>query len=252
MTRALWIEAILVTLVAAAAVAAVPFAAGEWAWSWDGLNHHVYLGLIAESPRWRLDVEAASAQSYQYPYLYWPVYRLSQLDIGGVWAGALWSAALAALVVPPLWLTSRRLLQSAEQPAAQAIFERVAACVLALLSIVVLAALNTTANDVLAMVPLLWAVAITTVERPGNRRIAVAAALWGISVAFKLSHALAVPLVLVWWWYGPGWPLPWRRGALIAVSAAFGYVLVYAPWGWQLWRETGNPFHPFLHGLFAR
>lgn len=251
MTRALWIEVVLVTLAAAAAVAAVPLAAGQWAWSWDGLNHHVYLGLIAESPRWHLDVAAASVQTYQYPYLYWPVYRLSQLDIGGAHAGALWSAALATLIMPPVWLAARRLLP-AEGSRAQAVFERVAACALALASVVVLAAINTTANDLLAAVPLLWAIALMCADQPSDRRAAFAAALWGVSIAFKLSHALAAPMALVWWWRHPGWPLPWRRGALIAAGVIAGYAVAHAPWGWQMWLETGNPFHPFLGQFFGR
>lgn len=250
MTRALWLEAALITLVAAAAAAWVPLHAGEWAWSWDGLNHHVYLGLIAEQPRWHLDVAAASVQTYQYPYLYWPVYRLSLLDIGGARAGALWSGFLALMVVPPVWLTAWRLLPAEGSPV-QAIFERVAACALALASVVVLAAMNTTANDLLAAVPLLWAIALMTAEAPSDRRAALAAALWGVSVAFKLSHALAVPLVVVWWWRSGGWPLPWRRGALIGLGAAVGYALAHAPWGWQMWQETGNPFHPFLGSFFG-
>lgn len=251
MTRAHWIEAILVTLAAAVAAAAVPLHAGEWAWSWDGLNHHVYLGLIAESPRWHLDVAAASVQSYQYPYLYWPVYRLSQLDIGGAWAGALWSAAMASLIVPPVWLASWRLLPAESTPA-QAAFERIAACALALASVVVLSALNTTANDLLAAVPLLWGIALMTTARPSDARAGLAAALWGVSTAFKLSHVLAVPLLAVWWWQEPGRPPRWRRGLLIAACATAGFLLAHAPWGWQLWREIGNPFYPFLEALFRR
>lgn len=250
MTRAHWLEAALVTLLAALAAAMVPLHAGEWSLSWDALNHHVYLGLIAQSPRWHLDVAAASVQTYQYPYLYWPVYRLSQLDIDGAWAGALWSAGLTAVVVPPVWLAAWRLLPAEGTPA-QAVFERVAACALALASVVVLAALNTTANDLLAATPLLWAVALMAHEQPSDRRAAAAAALWGISVAFKLSHALAAPLALLWWWRTPGWPLPWRRGVFIALGAAGGYLVAYAPWGWQMWRETGNSFYPFFGQFFG-
>jgi hypothetical protein len=249
MTRALWIEATLVSLAAAVAVALVPLTAGEWGWSWDALNHHIYLGLFAESPRWHLDVVAASTQSYQYPYLYWPVYRLSLLDIGGARAGAIWSAALALLVVPPVWFAAWRLLPP-EGLRTQAIFERTAACALALSSVVVLSAFNTTANDLLGSVPLLWAVALMTVERPGDARAGWAAALWGASAAFKLSNALAIPLLLVWWWQRPGWPLHPRRGLIIGIAATLGYALIWAPWGWQLWLHTGNPFYPFFGHLF--
>ncbi len=250
MTRAERVELVVVTAVAAALTAALPLHAGEWGLSWDALNHHFYLGLISESPRWHLDVTAASVQGWQYPYLYWPVYRLALLPIPGEVAGALWSALLVALLVPPLWLASRRLLPADGHPA-QAAFERLAACVLALLSLVVLSAIGTTANDPLSTVPLLWAVAVMAVAGASNRRAAGAAALWGVSVAFKLSNALAVPLLLVWWWRRPGGPLPWRRGVALAGGATAGFVVAYAPWGWQLWQQMGNPFYPLLQGLFG-
>jgi hypothetical protein len=254
MTRAHWVELLVVTALCAALVASMPLHAGVWGWSWDALNHHVYLGLISESPRWHLDVTAASVQSWQYPYLYWPVYRLTLLPLHGAVVGALWGAFLCALIVPPIWLTSLRLLPRADPTrngAAQAIFERSAACALALMSVVVLSSLGTTANDPLATVPLLWALAVMAAPTPSNRRAAAAAALWGVSAAFKLSNALAIPLLLVWWWRTPGWPLPLRRGLGIGAGALTGFVLAYAPWGWQLWRHMGNPFYPFFKSVFG-
>lgn len=249
MTRAQWAELVGVTALCAALVAALPLHAGVWGWSWDALNHHIYLGLISESPRWHLDVTAASVQGWQYPYLYWPVYRLALLPLDGAVAGALWSAFLCTLIVPPIWVTSLRLLPRVDMRptgAVQSAFERSAACVLALLSLVVLSSLGTTANDPLAAVPLLWALALMAAPVASDRRAAAAAALWGISCAFKLSNALAIPLLLVWWWCGPGWPLPLRRGLGLALGALAGFALAYAPWGWQLWQQTGNPFYPFF------
>ncbi len=245
-----WLEAALVTLLAAMACACMPLYAGVWAFSWDALNHHVYLGLVAEQSRWHLDVRAANSQTYQYPYLYWPVYRLSMLEIDGAWAGALWSAALAALIVPPVWLASWHLLPR-QGSHAQALFERVMAVALALCSIVVLAALNTTANDPLAAVPLLWAVALMCASQPTATRAALAAALLGVAIAFKLSHVLALPLLAVWWWQARSTAKPLRLVATLGGSCALGYAAAYAPWGWQLWRHMGNPFHPVLPSLFG-
>jgi len=266
MKPALWAELALVTLASMAAVAAVPLVAGEWGWSWDALNHHVYLGLISESPRWHLDVMAASVQGWQYPYLYWPVYQLAQWRISGPTAGALWSALLAALVVPPVWLMSLRLLQGpAAQPEAhsanarvhlwpswaQALFERCCATALALSSVVVLSAMGTTSNDPLAAVPLLWAIALMLQPLPSNRRAALAAALWAVAVAFKPTAVLAAPLLLVWWWAPGGTQALMRRGAVMAMGGTLGFALAYLPWGWQLWQQTGNPVYPFLPGWFG-
>jgi hypothetical protein len=254
MTRALWLELATLTLLAATAAAAVPLSAGEWAWSWDALNHHIYLGAIAQHPRWHLDVVAASVQSYQYPYLYWPVYWLSTQPVSGATAGAIWGASLAALLLVPTWLASLHLLRADSGPW-QARFDRSAACALALSSILVLAALNTTANDPLTAVPLLWAVALMARPAPGSGRAAGAAALWGVATAFKLSNGLFLPLLLLWWWVPPSGRAPWwwlRRGLGIAAGASLGFVLTYAPWGWQLWQHTGNPFYPLFGGIFGR
>jgi hypothetical protein len=251
MTRALWFELLALTCLVAVLAAAVILSAGEWAWSWDALNHHIYLGMIAESPRWQLDVLAASAQGYQYPYLYWPVYRISLLPLSGAQSGAIWSAFQAMLLLPPVWLASRYLLPP-QGSATQAIFERIAACMLAASSLVVLAAITTTANDPIASVPLLWAFAIMVTPQPvSGRRAAWAAALWGVSAAFKWSNCLALPLLLLWWWNGERPGLGLRRAALMALAATAGFVVAYAPWGWQLWRHTGNPFHPHFSGLFG-
>jgi hypothetical protein len=242
------IEVVLLTALAAAAAAAVPLNAGVWAWSWDALNHHVYLGYIAEHPRWHLDVVAASVQSWQYPYLYWPVYRLSQLDIGGAAAGAIWGGFLAILLTPPIWVLSWRLLRNDAQPRWQAVFERVASCALAACSVLVLSAINTTANDPLASVPLLWALALMAAPRASDASAAWAGSLWGVAVAFKLSNLLALPLLALWWWSDSSPRLRWRRGIAIAMAAIAGFTLAYAPWGWQLWRYTGSAFHPLVPG----
>jgi hypothetical protein len=152
-------------------------------------------------------------------------------------------------MVPPIWLLSFHLLPQAG-PARQAIFERGAAVVLAFSSVLVLGGLGTTANDPLASVPLLWALALMGVDTPSDRRAAAAAALWGVAAAFKLSNALALPLLFVWWWRRPGWPLPLTRGAWIAAGSITGFTLAYLPWGWQLWQQTGNPFYPFFGRFF--
>lgn len=245
MGRRHWLELAALTALASLLAAGSIASEGEWSWSWDALNHHIYLGLIAQSPRWHLDVLAASVQGYQYPYLYWPVYWLSTLPISGATAGALWAAFQAAMLLPPVWLASYHLLPQQGRPG-QAVFERVAACALAFSSIVVLAGMGTTSNDPMASVPLVWACALMCA--PGeisDRRAAWAAALWGLSTAFKFSHGLALPLLFLWWWRGSRPGLDGRRGLRMALAASVGFSLAYAPWGWQLWRQTGNPLYPY-------
>lgn len=248
MTRALVLEALLLTLIAAAAAASIPLSTGYLAWSWDALNHHIYLGLTAESPRWDLDVAAASFQSYQYPYLYWPVYRMALWTGPGSTVAAAWSAFQAAMLLLPVWLISKRLMPDVQ--GFEGIALRTLACLLAGMSTLVLVCLETTSNDLMAAVPLLWAVAVSLRPDGADRSAALAAALWGVSAAFKLSNGMFLPVLLLWWWR-PGWRFPLRRGLGIAAGAALGFVLAYGPWGWQLWALTGNPFYPYLGRWFA-
>lgn len=251
MTHRLRMELLLLTSLAALAAAALPLMAGQWAWSWDALNHHVYLGLIAEHPRWHLDVMPASYQTYQYPFLYWPVYRLSLLDGSGAWIGAFWSAFQAACLMPPVWKLTLHLLPE-DGAVLGSVVERSLACLLAFMSMVVISSLQTTANDLLAAVPLLWALALWTHPSRNLARAACAAACLGVALAFKLSNALFLPLLLVWWWRpGDRLPVVWQRGCAHAVGATLGFGLAYAPWGWQLWGLTGNPFYPYLGHWFG-
>ncbi len=250
MTRAQAIELALLTLLAAATAAALPLSAGYFAWSWDALNHHIYLGMTAEHPRWDLDVIAANYQTYQYPYLYWPVYRLSLLDTTGAWVGAGWSAFQAAMLLPPVWWICLRLLPQ-QGAVLSGWLERSVACLLAFMSLVVLAGVESTANDPLAAVPVLWALALS-LELPARRwQAAAAAALLGVSAALKLSNGLFLPLLLVWLWTPGGPRLPWRRALALGLGYGLGFGLLYAPWGWQLWRNTGNPFYPYMAQYFG-
>lgn len=250
MTRARATELLLLTLLATAGAAALALSQGQLAWSWDALNHHIYLGLIAEHPRWDLDVIPASYQSYQYPYLYWPVYRLSQWDLPGPVLGAAWAGFQAAWLLPPLWVICLRLLPDQGSILIGALW-RTAACALGALSLVLLASLQTTANDALAAVPLLWAIAVGLQEEPTDRQAFVAAALWGVSAAFKLSNGLFIFWLLLWWWVPrrPHWPL--RRGLALSLGAVAGFGIAYAPWGLQLWHVTGNPFYPNFLSVFG-
>jgi hypothetical protein len=249
-TRAEALELLLVTLLAAAAAAALPLSAGQFGWSWDALNHHVYLGLVAESPRWHLDVLPASYQTYQYPYLYWPVYRLSQWQGPVLVGAALWSAFQASMLMLPTWFVCDRLLRAPGAVRTLAPL-RLAACLAAVMSLVTLAGLETTSNDLLAAVPMLWAIAVSLGQPFDHRRACGAAVLCGVATAFKLSNAIFLPWLLLWWWVPtrPHWP--WRRALALAIGAVTGFGVAYAPWGWQLWRATGNPFHPYFAALFG-
>lgn len=246
--RRLMVEGMLVTVLLACVAAFLVYERGYFSWSFDAINHHIYLGYIAEHPRWHLDVTAAGSQSYQYPYLYWPVYRMSLLSGDGATIAALWAGLQAALLATPLWLLCVRLLPSGGSVVRTGA-ERLGAVLLGFSSVPALAALGTTANDAIAAVPVLWAVALWAVPTPNAGRCVAAAALLGVGIAFKLSNVVYLPLLLAFAWTSPWRAHVWRL-VVAGSSMLAGFVVLYSPWGWQLWRHTGNPFHPYLQSVF--
>jgi hypothetical protein len=243
----------IVWLLGALALASVPIVQGQSSVIWDALNHHIYLGWIAEHPRFDRDFMAAGWQSFQYPYVYWPAYKLAAAGLSGVPAGVA-LAFLQSLAVPPLWLVSRSLCPGER---IEDIALRVLGVALALAGAVTLSLLDTTSNDLLAGIPLIWAVALGLQANEGgdparSLRLAVLSGVFaGISVAFKLSNgplALVLPLL---WAIGPGG----LRAAAIRVLLAgtvtvLAFIVAYAPWGWQMWQQFGNPFYPLYTHWF--
>jgi hypothetical protein len=249
-------ELALVVALAWAAFAAIPLALGEIGLGWDALNHHIYLGWTAQEGRFDRDFMAASGQSYQYPYLYWPVYKLALAGASGKWAGAV-LASLHVAVVPAVWLLARACIS---EHSWYGFFMRMAGVVLGFQSIVVLSLFDSTSNDLLAATPLVWSIALALAPldaaRPAwltTQRATVASGLLaGIALAFKLSNgplAIVMPLL---WLVPPGSALQRLRLALAGCAATLaGFGLFYGYWGWQLWLFHGNPMYPFLEGWFS-
>ena len=228
------------------AFVAIPLALGEIGLSWDALNHHIYLGWTAQSPRFDRDMFAAAGQTTQFPYLYWPVYKLYALDVPGKWAGAV-LATLYLAAVPPVWLVANACIPG-DRP-----FERLMrllAVILAFATGVMLSLFDSTSNDLLAAAPLAWAVAFGL--HPDRRGIALSGLCAGTAVAFKLSNG-PIAIVLPLLWLMGSQPLKLKMINLMVGIAALlvGLVVVYGFWGWQLWSHFGNPIYPFYDHWFA-
>jgi hypothetical protein len=249
-------ELSVLLLVTWLAFISVPLSLGGIGLSWDALNHHVYLGWIADEPRFNRDFLAASYQSFQYPYLYWPVYKLAQSGLSGQWAGAI-LVSLNIAVVPALWLLARTGIPERSWYGSAM---RLLAIALAFLGSVVLSMFDATANDLLAAIPLVWAVALAmepwSMQRPRwattRRLILLSGFCSGTAVAFKLSNGpLAVVIPLLWAW--PGSSLRERAAHVMwgSLAAVTGFILLYGYWGWQLWIHYGNPIYPFYGNWFG-
>lgn len=246
-------EGWLVYSLGALAFVAIPLWLGYLGLSWDAVNHHIYLGWTAEHPRFDRDYLAAAYQSYQFPYLYWPFYKLAVLGVRGGTAGMV-LALLHSAAIPAVWMIARYCIPG------QDLFHaamRAAAVLLAFMSGVILSLFDSTSNDLMASIPLLWAYALglrpLADERASPLRSAVASgALAGVSVAFKLSNGfLVIALPLLWVWAdGSLWA---RIGRCVAAGFLLlvGFVLCYGYWGWQLWAHYGNPVYPLYDPVFA-
>lgn len=244
-----WIVMVLGVL----AFVAIPIWLGRVGISWDAVNHHFYLGWTAEHPRFDKDYLAASYQAYQYPYLYWPVYKLAMLGTSGTVAGVV-LALLHATAIPAAWLIARSCIPGEDLFAAGM---RALAVLLAFLTAAVLSLFDATSNDLMAGIPLLWAYALALgpVAQPSvpALRFAVGSGvLAGMAVAFKLSNGpLALMLPILWLW-APG-TLGARLGRCLLAGLAVlaSCALFYGYWGWQLWTHFGNPIYPLYDGSFA-
>ena len=244
-------EPVLVFVACLLALTAVPIALGHIGLSWDALNHHIYLGWTADRPRFDRDYLAASYQSYQYPYLYWPVYKLATLGANGVVAGVVLTQ-LHLTVAPALWKLSRSCIPGREW---FDVLMRAVAVALAFMGGVVLSMLDSTSNDLLSAIPLVWAIALlvealarpTHSESAFRKTVVLSGLLAGASVAFKLSNApIAILLPMLWAWRGTGGGGRLRTVLLGGIAGVLGFVVAYGYWGWLLWTNFGNPFYPFF------
>jgi hypothetical protein len=138
---------------------------------------------------------------------------------------------------------------------------RITAVVLGFSGELLLSLLDTTANDGLAAVPFVWAVALALLgaapeSRPAwltpARCVALSGLTLGIAVAFKFSNGpLAVVMPLLWLACAQAW-----RGRVLQVVRAgawsfAGFMLAYGWWGYMLWQHFGNPMYPFVLPGFA-
>jgi hypothetical protein len=245
-------ESWVVYLLGAGAFGAIPLSLGYLGLSWDALNHHIYLGWVAERPRFDRDYVAAGYQAYQFPYLYWPFYKLAMMGLSGATAGLV-LALLHSLAIPPTWLMARSMITGGD---IFAVGMRALAVALAFISGAILSLFDSTSNDLLASIPLLWAYALAlrplgAGESQAWHGAVASGALAGAAVACKLSNGYLVLALPLLWLCAPG-PVLSRLGrCLLACTAVWvAFALCYGYWGWQLWKHFGNPIYPFSDPSF--
>lgn len=244
-------ELAVVTALGWLALVSIPFAQRGLGLSWDAINHHVYLGWTAAAPRFDADVLAAGYQSYQFPYLYWPLYELASHGASGTVAGVV-LASLQALSIPPVWMLARWTMPG-QGPLDVA--ARIAAVMLAFSSVLVLSFFDSTSDDLLGAVPFLWSTAFAAAAASSEqqtvgvvrRRLLLSGLFAGVAVACKLSNGPLAVLLPLAWAFAAGQAKERALNVLLACAATLAaFTVAYAYWGWQLWVHFGNPFYPFV------
>lgn len=247
-------EWVIVLAISIALFVSVPVSRGGIGLGWDSMNHHIYLGWVASQPRFDLDFFAAASQSYQFPYTYWPIYKMAEMGWPGWLVGCVW-ALLHATAVLPLWLMAKSLIRG---DALSAMMFRGMAALFGVLNILVLKSVESTGNDVLVALPYLWALALAVSHlghehshRNLNRHSLLVGGLGGASVALKLSNGVLVPLLpLVCLCFAGTLDRRIQFALACCAGILLGWLVLYGPWGWTLWQEFGNPVFPFYDSAF--
>ena len=257
-----WSEGGVFTLLLAAVVVVWLVALDGLSLGWDTLNHHVYLGWMAvQGDRLGHDVFAAGSMSCQYPYSYAPLFWLQQQGATGREA-ALALALPAVAAVPAIWLTAwvfwpERGLQSS--------LARGAFTALAFMSPLWWSLLDSTSNDIISTLPIVWACALVVWRsacdwapadgatkniltlRCSAAWMALSGALVGVALMLKISHVFAaLGLAIVALASANGIRLALARLACLTLGGGLVALLLWWPWARGVWVQCGSPIYPML------
>lgn len=216
---------------------------------WDTLDYHLYDGFSAIHDRFGVDYFAAGVQSYFNAYLYAPFYLLvtsglTALEVATILAvihsGILWLSYELAIAIAPTNQTPARVAMA------------LCATVLVFANPVLINQIGSSYADITtAELALAGCLLLMAFPAPGRWRIGGAGVLLGAATALKLSNGpMAASLAIVPFFL----PLEWRKRlryvGLLGLSTGLSFALVSGPWSIQLEQHFGNPFFPFMNGLF--
>lgn len=255
-----WWEGALATLLLAIAMVAWLVPLGGLSLGWDTLNHHVYLGWMAvKGDRLQHDVFAAGSMSCQYPYAYAPLYWLQANQASGTQA-ALVLAVPSLGAVPAVWLLAWALYPRRTLEARAA---RLAWTAVAFLSPLWWSLLDSTSNDALSALPMVWAYALAAwriavacsapiqIQRRRDREdIAwyfAVGMLAALALVIKISQAFAAVGLLVLTVAGAtGFRQAMERVCAMTAGGCVIAVVLWWPWARKVWAACGSPIYPML------
>lgn len=218
--------------------------------NYDQLNYHFYLPYEFLGGRLAQDFMAANAQSYLNPLAYVPFF----LMVTHGWHSLLITATLAtahALNIVLVYFIAREAIGERQDGRLLASL----AAALAFASPVFLVEAGTSFADVTTTLFVLMGLLLTIRSAEEStrwtRRIFLAGLFLGLAGGLKLSNLVfgppcAVALIFV---SSSGKRLV-RAWILLGIGAAAGLLIAHGYWGWQLWKEFGNPFFPLFNEFF--
>lgn len=220
--------------------------------NWDFLNYHLYLGLNAGGDRLATDFFPASSSSYLTPYAYWPLARMIAAQWPAMMVGAT-MAAIHSLSFIATWYVAKQLFPDESR---KALLCRVSAAILGVVSSLVLTEVGSSFIDITSAIPAVVGIALLVkavgTERNQTMPLVIAGMCFGLATTLKLTNgpfavaafmSLAILCML-----RPS--VAWRALVIFGGAEVAGFIMSYCVWGFQLWREFGNPFFPLFNSIF--
>jgi hypothetical protein len=216
--------------------------------NWDLRNYHVHNAWAFLQGRLDMDLAPAQMQSYFVPLLDVPYFLLVQHAPAPL-AGALLGLLHGLVFLPVAWIAWRALDGDARRDWLAPLLGAAG-----LASAAFLSGLGNTMGDASTAPLVLAALALALPQADGGwrmRRVALAGALLGMAVAFKLTNAIyAVALGLAILAAPSPWRARLRSGLWLTLVALAVFALLAGPWLFKVWSVFGNPLFPQFNAWF--
>ena len=231
---------------------ALCFAFGSALWlgqdaSWDLRNYHFYNPYAWLQHRANIDIAPAQLQSFLHPFADIPHYLMVKAGYPS-WLIACVLALPVALTLYFLGLLSRVIRISAKP-------------FYVILTIMLIAGTGASGFPVIGSTMSEWHVTALFIaalwltfkenDLPSVLTCLLSGFLGGVAVGLKLTGAVYAVALGVMYLFMPGSLLQRiRQTACLGLGGLIGFMLVFAPWGLEMWSRYQNPLFPFFNQWF--
>ncbi|MDE2463150.1 MAG: hypothetical protein KGO02_05490 [Alphaproteobacteria bacterium] len=230
--------------------------------NWDLKNYHLYNAWSYLHKRLSTDIFAAGAQSYFAPLLDIPYYLLSVRWLPGsprlvAFIMGLPYGLLLFIVFSMAWVVAGELTVSPAKRASLGLI----ATVFGVTGVATVSQVGTTFNEIptaaTTLAGLLFIILAITKSSITERRRCVniclifSGLLFGAAAGLKLTACIYAPGAAIVAWAING--SVWRRfqhAFIFSLAWVLAFSVLWGPWGWKLYKLTGNPFFPLFNSVF--